>query len=640
MTVPPKPRPAALALCAAGIVAAVLAAYAGGLRGAFLFDDLDAVAGNPSIRHLGSAWFPPAGTTVAGRPVLNLSFALSHALSGAEPWGYHAVNVAFHAAAALLLLGIVRRTLATPPARARPPAEALAVGAAAALLWALHPLQVESVGYVAQRAESLMGFLYLATLYAFIRYGEGGRGARLWAAASAVSCLLGMATKEVMVTAPLLVFLYDRTFVAGTFRAAWRARRAYYAVLAATWIPLGILVAGSRGRGGTAGFGAGVPWWAYALTQLKAVVHYLLLAVWPHPLVGDYGRILASNPIEVAACGAVVLALIAGTVLLLIHRPALGFVGAWFLVILAPSSSVVPVATEIMAEHRMYLPLAAVIVLGVLALRVVAGWRGAFAAVVLAAAAGLGLLTVRRVRAFAGPEAFWADVARKVPGNAGAWNNLGVLRLDGGDAAAAVPDFQQALAAVPDYATAHYNLGRAYLSLGRPEEALAQLRVAGRFLPSDPAVRLALGQALSAARRPYDAADEFRAAAQLDPANAAAWFDLGAVMVQVGRLPEAADAYGRAVALSPGYSDGHLNYGNVLAQLGRLAEAAAQYEADLRIEPNAADVHNNLGGLLAEAGRLPEAEAQFREALRLNPAYAEARGNLERVRAMERGAGR
>ena len=640
MTVPPKPRPAALALCAAGIVAAVLAAYAGGLRGAFLFDDLGAVAGNASIRHLGSAWFPPPGTTVGGRPVLNLSFALSHALSGGEPWGYHAVNLAVHAAAALLLLGIVRRTLATPAARSRPPAEALALGAAAALLWALHPLQVESVGYVAQRAESLMGLLYLATLYAFIRYGEGGPGARAWAAASAVSCLLGMAAKEVMVTAPLLVLLYDRTFVAGTFRAAWRARRAYYAALAATWVPLGVLVAGSGARGGTAGFGSGVPWWAYALTQLSAVVHYLFLAVWPHPLIGDYGRVLASNPIEVAACGAVVLALVAGTILLLIHRPALGFVGAWFLVILAPSSSVVPVATEIVAEHRMYLPLAAVVVLGVLALRAVAGWRGKFAAVVLAAAAVLALLTARRVRAFAGPEAFWADVARKVPGNAGAWNNLGVLRLDGGDAAAAVPDFQQALAAVPDYATARYNLGRAYLALGRPEEALAQLRVAGRFLPSDPAVHLVLGQALSAARRPYDAADEFRAAAQLDPASAAAWFDLGAVMVQVGRLPEAADAYGRAVALSPGYSDGHLNYGNVLAQLGRVGEAAAQYEADLRIEPNAADVHNNLGGLLAEAGRLPEAEAQFREALRLNPAYAEARENLERVRALERGGGR
>jgi tetratricopeptide (TPR) repeat protein len=640
MTVPPKPRPAALALCAAGIVAAVLAVYAGGLRGAFLFDDLDAVAGNASIRHLGSAWFPPPGTTVGGRPVLNLSFALSHALSAGEPWGYHAVNVAIHAAAALLLLGIVRRTLVTPAARSRPPAEALALGAAAALLWALHPLQVESVGYIAQRAESLMGLLYLATLYAFIRYGEGGPGARIWAAASAISCLLGMATKEVMATAPLLVLLYDRTFVAGTFRAAWRARRAYYTALAATWVPLGVLAASSGGRGGTAGFGSGVPWWAYALTQLTAVVHYLFLAVWPHPLIGDYGRVLASNPIEVAACGAVVLGLIAGTILLHHHRPALGFVSAWFLVILAPSSSIVPVATEIIAEHRMYLPLAAVVVLGVLALRTVAGWRGTFAAVVVVGAAGLALLTARRVRAFAGPEAFWADVARKVPGNAGAWNNLGVLRLDAGEAAAAVPDFQRALAAVPDYATAHFNLGRAFLALGRPEEALAQLRVAGRFLPSDPAVRLALGHALSAVRRPYDAADEFRAAARLDPASAAAWFDLGAVMVQVGRLPEAADAYGRAVALSPGYSDGHLDYGNVLAQLGRVAEAAAQYEADLRIEPNAADVHNNLGGLLAEAGRLPEAEAQFREALRLNPAYAEARENLERVRAMERGAGR
>jgi hypothetical protein len=175
--------------------------------------------------------------------------------------------------------------------------DALPLALAVALLWTLHPLQTEAVTYVIQRVESLMGLCYLLTLYCLIRSVDSPRPA-LWQGCMVTACLLGMATKEVMATAPLLGLLYDRTFLAGSFREAWQRRRWWYVGLAATWLPLACLVAGTGGnRGGTSGFNVGVAPWAYWLTQFQAVAHYLKLSVWPHPLVFEYGTFWV-RPVE------------------------------------------------------------------------------------------------------------------------------------------------------------------------------------------------------------------------------------------------------------------------------------------------------------------------------------------------------
>jgi tetratricopeptide (TPR) repeat protein len=618
----------------AGIAAATAAAYAGSLRGGFLYDDLGSIVGNPSIRHFLTALRPPAGETVSGRPILNLSLAVNYAISGTGVWSYHALNVLIHIASALVLFGIVRRTLASGAAGRRGGACPSAVAFAAALIWAVHPLQAESVAYVIQRAESLMGLFYLVTLYAFIRYADDD-SRRGWAVLSVGACLLGMGTKEAMATAPAIVLLYDRTFAAGSFREAWRRRRPFYVALMACWVPVAFLAASTGGRAGTAGFGSGVPWWAYAMIQLKAVALYLRLAVWPNPLVGDYGRVLAVGPMQVALGAAVFAALAAGTVVLLVRRSPAGFLGAWFLVILAPSSSVIPVSTEVIAEHRMYLPLAAVAVAAALALDAALPRRGLFYASIGIVAVALGVLTVRRVRAYGSSFAFWSDVVGKVPENAGAWNNLGALLAERGDQAGAIADFGRALALVPAYADAHRNLANSLFATGRLSEAVENYEAAIRFRPDDALIHLDLAHALAAEKRQGDAAPEFREALRLDPGLAVAWSGLADALVDLGNLPGAAEAYGRAVALRPGIVDTRVNYGNVLAELGRSGEAMEEFGAALRLQPDAADIHNNLGSLLAGSGRLSEAQAQFEQALRLKPDYEDASNNLRRVLELE-----
>ena len=642
MTAPSLPSPAparehrsAIVFCCAAIVAAVVAAYSQSFGGRFLYDDVESIAENPTIRHWSTALRPPDGATVSGRPALNLSFAVNYAVSGTHEWSYHALNVAIHAVSSLLLLGIVRRTLRTQAAGSRTPSESLAIAFAAALVWAVHPLQTESVAYVVQRAESLMGMLYLLLLYAFIRGAGGGAMAPLWRISAVGACLLGMATKEVMATAPLVVFLYDRAFVAGSFGEAWRRRSPLYIALAACWLPMAWFAWLGGGRSGTAGFGSGVAWWAYSLTQLRAVALYVRLGLWPHPLIGDYGRFLGGSRLEVAVGAVLVVALVAGTVTLLRRNRPAGFLGAWFLLILAPSSSVIPVSTEIIAEHRMYLPLAAMVTFLVAVLYAAVGRPRPFLALVGALALVFGVMTAFRTRVYQDATAFWSDDVRKVPGNAGAWNNMGVILAEKGDQAGAIERYRRALALVPTFAFAHFNLGNSLTATGHAQEAVSEYEEALKYRSEDPAIHRHLAYVLAVGKRGYAAAAEYREAIRLEPGSAEAWAGLGAAMVQVGNLPEAANAYSQAVRLRPDQADARVDYGDVLAQLGRVAEGIREYRQALRLKPGAAYVHNNLGGLLAESGNLAEARAEFEEALRIKPDYGDARDNLERVRALE-----
>ncbi|MGA2605784.1 MAG: hypothetical protein ABSG14_16325, partial [Verrucomicrobiia bacterium] len=202
------------------IIAAGIGAYHNSFQGPFILDDVPSILENPQIRHLwpiGEALSPSANSMVGGHPVVNLSLAVNYALGGLAVWGYHALNLTIHILAALTLFGIVRRTLARPKLREQFGASGEWVALAVAVLWTIHPLQTEAVTYLSERGESLMGLFYLLTLYGFLR-GVESPGHGRWFVLSVAACALGMATKEVMVTAPLMVLLYDRTFVSQSFR--------------------------------------------------------------------------------------------------------------------------------------------------------------------------------------------------------------------------------------------------------------------------------------------------------------------------------------------------------------------------------------------------------------------------------------
>lgn len=637
----------------AGLLLVVLVVYQNSFGVPFVLDDGPAIVSNPSLRRL---WpltgvlvpkLEDGGITVSGRPLVNLSLALNYAVGGEAVAGYHAVNLLIHACVGLLLLGVARRTLLQPVMAARFGPVALPLAWAVAALWLLHPLQTAAVTYIVQRAETLMGLCYLLTLYAFIRAaelqpvgldrmipatGSARRDQRsrltmnLWTFLSVVACLAGMACKEVMVTAPVMVLLYDRTFVAGDFREAWRRRWKYYLALAGTWLLLAWLVVGTGGRGGTAGFGIEVSPWIYALTQCQAVVHYLRLTVWPHPLVFDYGIATVDGIAAVWWQALLLVALLAGVAVAMVRRPVLGFVGAWFFVLLAPSSSVVPVVTQTMAEHRMYLALAAPVVLLVAGLH---GWLGrrAWAVCGLLALLG-GAATWARNGDYATAYSLWSDTVAKRPASARAHHNLGLAEQDRGRLDEAARHLRDAIALAPGSPEPIYNLALVLTRQGRTAEAIAAYQEALRLEPDHAASHNNLANLLVSAGRSEEAGRHYAEAVRAQPDFAGARNSYGNWLIDRQRPAEALAQLEEAIRLQPEEAEMHFNAGNACAALGRMAVAADHYRAALRLQPEHAEAHNNLGNTLLELDRLTEAMGEFEAALRFQPEYFEPRRTL------------
>jgi protein O-mannosyl-transferase len=594
------------------ILAATLLAYANSFSGPFIFDDLPWIAANPHIRHLWPLWnvlqAPPGGSGTR-RPLVCLTLALNYALGGLEPWSYHVFNLAIHACAALVLFGIVRRTLQGPRLRERFGAPANGLAAAIAILWAVHPMQTESVTYVIQRMESLMGLFLLLTLYCVIRGHDSPR--RLWWFAGAVACCaLGMATKEGMATAPIIVLLYDRVFLADSWADLSHKRSRLYIGLAATWLILISLIVINKARGGPLlGFPA-VSWWRYAQNQFGAGAHYLRLAFWPDRLCIDYGWQTSTLPRSWIAVGAMLAVwLLAATTWALANAPPLGFLGAWFFLTLAPSSSFVPIR-DMVAEHRMYLPLAAMVTLAVIAAwngltalsrrfgytRAACGW--ACLALTALVAGAWSWRTAERNQDYQSGIAIWTNTIRERPQNGRAWNNLGYSYYRAGQLDSAVACVRRAIELLPTYAAsrggAYANLGNMLVAQGRYSEAVTQ----------------------------------FSEALRLNPGNADAHNDLGSTLQQLGDREQAIEHLRTAIRLQPDHGRAHYNLSFPLTDLGDFDGALRELQTARRLLPDEPEIPLKLGMLLSNHGRYAEACANFAEALRLAPDSDQARQYL------------
>jgi len=623
----PGRSPLAIA-AAAVIVMAGAVAYHNSFDGAFVFDDLPAIRDNATLRSLwppGAALSPPDDSGVGGRPLANLSFALNRAMGGDGVASYHAGNLLLHLGGALLLFGLVRRTQVFFGARQY----ALPLAFTTALLWVIHPLTTATVSWLSQRTELLMAFCYLATLYAFLRGTETSRPR--WLVLSVTTCALGMMSKEVMVTAPVLVLLYDRTFVAGTFRAAWAQRSRYYLALAATWLVLGALLASSGIGQRSVGFGLGVSPLTYALTESRALLLYLKLAVWPSPLVFDYGALYGGHVVVAGASAGLVLAALAWTLRALHRHAALGFAAGCFFLLLAPTSSVVPVAEQPLAENRMYLPLAVVLATFVTAVFLATGTR--LRKALPACATAFCILVLARNVDYRSGISLWTDTVTKRPQNPRAQFNLGVVLLDAGRAAEAVTRFEQAVALKPGDARAQHSLGNALLELNRTSEALPRFAEAVRLAPRYARAWYNYGRAQLRQGDHAGALESMNHARHLQPGWAEAHHASGNAYFAMNQPRDAIGHYEAALRLDPTLADAHYSAGSACFELARFDDAIAHFTAAARLKPMGAEIRNNLGAALLRGGRANDAITAFEHALRLKPDYADARDNLAVARA-------
>lgn len=593
-------------MLAAALVLGLLGAicYANSLRAPFVFDGINYVEMEPSVRGFDSLdlLFERART----RPVGFLTFAANYAWN--EAWkdvklggrplsgggysveSYHVVNIAIHLAAGWLLFGLVRRTLELPETDPRLREAALPLAFIASAWWLLHPLQTQSVTYLYQRFESLAGMFYLATLYGLVRGTTGSDPlARLaWFACAVAACVLGMLTKETVATAPLVALWFDRVFLASSWDEVFRRRGGLHACLAACWLPLLAVMPSVKWEETGVLVVAELSADEYAVNQPAVILHYLRMAFWPgycpldpfhaQALCLDYSWPVERDVTRLLPSIVALSVLVAAIAWVACRWPRTGFLlGSW-LVILGPTSSVLPIR-DLCFEHRMYLPLAPLAVAAALAwyraalacgARLGGGvaWRLlGFFLPALAVVVALGLTTMLRNLVYVRESSVWADTAIKAPHNSRAFYNLGVALYDDTDYVRAERAYRQAL--------------------------------------------------------------------ELKPSYTEAWTNLGIVLHAQGRTVEGIEALHRALEVSPQYALALLNLGDFHAFLNETDTAETYYRRAIETPEPPALAHNNYGYLLMKLDRLDEAREQFQRALAREPGSAMALNNLQVVERIE-----
>jgi len=565
------PRNTWTGIACAAIILAGLAAYSDSFHGPFIFDDRSFI----EARAARTLW--PLGPILSGqRPVVLATLALNRMIGGPGTTGYHIFNVVVHLLAALILFGVIRRALRAPALMNRfDEKTCTALAFCAALLWALHPLQTEAVTYIIQRSESLMALFYLLTVYCVMRTAESPWRVA-WPIAAVVACALGMGSKEVMVSAPLVVLLYDRVFIAGSFREALRRRWGLYFGLAATWLILARSVIEAFGpRAESAGFHlTGLTSLQYAQSEFGVILHYLRLAFWPAGLCLDYDWPIAKSAADIAPGAIVVGILLAATLWSLVQRPMWGFAGAAFFLVLAPTSSIMPIK-DLAFEHRMYLPLAALMAAGVVgtywigrmlvrrfaeteAARIRLGGRIA-ALLVFSAAVTLGTLTYLRNAEYTTAVSIWKDTVDRHPRNVRALNQLADAYSRAGDCDQAMSCCDRAVQVNPERAGSYNTRGNVHARVGRVAEALAD----------------------------YDRAIE------LQPDYAEAFDNRAAVCVNAGRFEQAMRDCDRAIEMKPDLFESYYNRGNARARTDHLEDAVHDFDRAILLNPDCVPAYLN-----------------------------------------------
>ena len=633
------------------LVCAGVLAYSNSLSGPFVFDDETGIVNNPFVRCCWPIWDffrnSDGHWNITGRPVTYYTFAINYAIGGLNTTSYHVFNLIIHLLASLTLFGIVRQTLLSEKLKARYGPVSTELALACTLLWMLHPLQTESVTYIVQRSESLMGLFFLLTLYCSIRGWQSPAKQTAWFIASGLAYLLGIGSKEVIVTAPFIVFAYDYVLGCQSVRETYRRSKWLYRGYAFCWIVLGILVAAVADLSGRIAAMQGMVEHSrslvlgYALTQSKVILHYLRLSVWPDSLCLFYGWPIAEFS-ETLPYTFVILILLSVSSWALWRRCASGFLAACFFIILAPTSSLMPLE-DVAFEHRMYLPLASVSVLLVVGgygiiqqiakryrLPLIPSLRlgGILLAVV---AIALGVLTFQRNVDYRSAHSIWSDTVRKQPENSRAHNNLGDALLKQAKTQKAISHFRESLRLQPGNAEVNYNLGIALNKLGKPQDAILHYQEALRLKPEYLDAHNNLADVLLAIGKPHEAIPHYKEALRYKPEFAEVHYNLGTTLDQLGKSQEAIPHYQEALRLKPDYAEAHNNLGNALITLGKSLEAIPHYQEALRLKPDFANACNNLGVVLTRIGKPQEAIVLFREALKIDPNYGDARKNLDRL---------
>jgi tetratricopeptide (TPR) repeat protein len=682
------------------VLVAGLAAYSNTLEAPFVFDDRIYVTENPAIKDFGYLIEPSRIDSLQHledvvrrylktRHVAYLSFWANYKISKLDVRGYHAVNLAVHLINSLLLYAFVVLIFKSPfLADSRLSENSRHVAFISAILFVTHPVQIEAVTYITQRFVSLSAMFYLLSCVAYVRLrlSDDARVRYPLYAASLVSAVLAMKSKEIAFTLPVALALIEFFFFKGRFKK--RVFLLMPLLLTMLIIPVYYITEKMQPGGfssalqGATRLQSEMPRADYLFTQSRVIVTYLRLLLLPVNQNFDYDYPAHGSFLDPQVClSSLFLLSVLGLGAYLLHRsrrrPELRLVSfgvLWFFIVLSVESSIIPIS-ELIYEYRMYLPSAgAIIGMTTFAFNCSSSAKRPVAitaatALLLLAAMVFTALAYSRNSLWRDELGLWKDTVNKSPGKARphvslgvvyekrkmhgeaereyrtalsinpvdvlAHKNLGLLLEKQGRYDKATDELLLALAIDPDDARAHSGLGYVFEKQGRLIEAEREYRTALRLNPYDAMARYNLARSGFEEQGKYEeAADEYRSILKMNPDFAEAHYSLGVIFEKQGRHEEAEREFLAALRTDPGFSEARYSLGVLYHKKGLYGKAEKQYAAALRIKPDYADARNNLGIIYAEQGRYGEAAREFQAAAGLSPDDEEIKRNLERAREL------
>jgi tetratricopeptide (TPR) repeat protein len=643
------------------VILLALIAYSNTYNSSFHFDDGVVIINNPIIKDLSNFTSPSEARDYKGhfeyhtfkrRYIGYLTFALNYRLHGLDVYGYHVVNLLIHIITSCLLYFLVLFSFRTPLLSVSSLQRyAGSIALFTALIFSVHPVQTQAVTYIWQRITSLSALFYLLSLVLYIRarLSPGFYAHPLVYILSIISAVLAMKSKEIAFMLPLSILLYEFMFFKDEKDIKKRVMYLIPPLLTMLIIPI-TLVGTDRPLGELIGDVSAVTQahtelsrGEYLLTEFRVIITYIRLMFLPVGQNLDYDypvyRTLWNPGV---ALSAVFLAAMIGAGLFVLKRykdrePGVRLIAfgiLWFFLNLVLESSVIPLS-NVIYEHRLYLPSAGLILLVVTAFyigtdRLKCNAR-AMAAVLSAVVVILGSAAYARNRVWMDEISLWQDVVNKSPYKVNGHINLGNAYLANDDNDRAMAHYQTALKLDKDAPDAHYNLGLAYQSQGLIDRAITHYRITLRHVPAYSEAHNNLANAYRIKGLIDNAITHYRLALKFNPGIVEAHNNLGNVYVSQGLIDRAIGHYLAALKLDPYRPAVFLNLGNAYSIKGLTAKAIENFSQLKKLKPEWVLPYNKLGRIYLQKGDLEQARRELQRALQIDPDNQETEKLLKRT---------
>lgn len=615
------------------IVVISISVYLNALSNGFVYDDVDQIVENPwirDIRHIPQIfsfnfWGFSGDAAISNyyRPMVHLSNMVIYHVFGLKPWGFHLVNILFHAGVSVvvfLLLSRLLREYGPSTSFSRLPAFI------AALLFAADPVHTEAVTWISALTEVAFTFFCLLSFYFYLRSGRGFNRNYLF---SVVLFLFAAFFKETALALPVILVAYDYVF-GKTENHLRDYLKMYvpYLVVAGFYLILRFHALGGfsplRRHMELSGY-------QYIINVFPLFVQYLEKLLLPinlnafhvlHPIAS------LSEPKGILSL--IVTAVFVAFAVIVFKKNKLAFFSLFFVVIpLLPVLYIPGLGENTFAERYLYLPsFGFVILLGLLISRVRSNssrWAGGLIVLSVILIGLYSVATVHRNTAWKDDYTLFTDTVKKSPDSASVRYSLGTALLNKGQVNEAVEHFETAEKLAPNDALAYYNLGVAYYSKGLTEESIKQLQTAVKLKPDFAKAYYNLGIAYNSEDRTDEAIDQFRTAAKLTPNDALAHYDLGLACYSKGLREESIKQLETAVKLQPDFASARFSLGVAYNSIGLVDKAMEQFEAAVKLSPNLAEAHYDLAILYKKKGLEDAAMKEFETVSRIKPDLAKNR---------------